>query len=878
MDWSHPLLLMLALPVVVLLVWFHRRTVHPMSLARRRALLVVRSTLVVLALLALASPAWQQMTDEQAVIFVTDHSQSQGVGGLRRAYERMDALAAELPQRTYVGVLSAGASVVVRRAPARRWEPLAPDEGLVADDGAQTDLAAAVALSQGLFPPGTARRIVLITDAVQTRGDLERAARDAAVAGVRIDAVPLAGERRPDVRVSRLRSSRSRSHEGASISLRADVESSLAAEGRVRLFENGIEVERRPLTLAVGEQTTVVFRRTPERRGLYNYRVRVEGFDGDAIPENDEAMSLVDVRGRPLILYVEGETDEADYLADAMAREGIRIELRPPEAVPDALQDLASYDGIIVSDVPAHRLATRTMGLIRDYVEKLGGGFLMIGGTKAFGVGGYYRTPIEDILPVKMKAPDVEERYATALALVIDRSGSMSGHKIEVAKSAAIATVDLLGPKDYVTVVSFDSQAAVVVPVTRAASKQGISDRIATLNAGGGTHIYPGMVRAYDGLSSVRAKAKHMLILTDGQTEGSGYRALATQMRAEGITISTIAVGIGADTALLEGIARAGGGQFYATVDPTNIPRIFTQDAMVHLGRLIREEAFVPQKVADPPMLKGWSGQQAPPLMGYVKTNPKATAQVPLVTDVGDPLLAHWRFGLGKVTAFTSDCKSRWAALWISGWPAGYSQFWSQVVREMAREPQGRHMDIRLVERGGHTRIVVDLLEDAARFRNEATVEADVFFVPANALGSSMDHLAHLPLEQEAPGRYGSRFFPDEPGVYLVRARSEADLVSAGLVHNVSSEAAAGRVDLSLLEKVCEVTGGTVLGSSEVGLPPGRRGHSRFVELAPLVLEALLVLFLVDVAIRRWENVLGMWEAAGRAVGALRRVSRRRAA
>ena len=113
----------------------------------------------------------------------------------------------------------------------------------------------------------------------------------------------------------------------------------------------------------------------------------------------------------------------------------------------------------------------RAMSVIKDYVEILGGGFVMIGGKNSFGVGGYYRTPIEEILPVKMKAPDYEERHSTALALVIDRSGSMCGEKIEICKSASIATVELLTRKDYVAVVAFDSNAHWVVPLTRVTSR-----------------------------------------------------------------------------------------------------------------------------------------------------------------------------------------------------------------------------------------------------------------------------------------------------------------------------------------------------------------------------------------------------------------------
>lgn len=862
MDWLRPTSLLLLLPAAALLLWFHRGSLHPMSLGRRRLLTALRAVLTILILLALAGPAWEEITKEEAVIFIMDHSQSQGESGMDAAFRRAADLAAQLPEDTLVGVVSAGASTKVLKMPARDHSIPPPDKELMRDNGAQTDLAAAVSLAGGLFPSGTARRLVLVTDGVETRCSLESACRDAALSDIVIDAVPAAGEARPDVRVVRLRSSRSRLHEGAGLRLSADIQSSLNGEGLIRLFENGIEVESRPLRLEVGRQSVEEFQRTPDRRNLYTYRVRLEGFEGDTLPDNNEAMTLVEVRGRPLLLYVEGEAGEAHYLAEAMEREGIRLDMRPPQSLPENLQDLAGYDAVILSDVPARLLTERSMDLIRDYVEQLGGGFLMIGGMNSFGVGGYYRTPIEDILPVKMKAPDQEERYATALALVIDRSGSMSGQKIEICKSAAIATAELLTRKDYIGVVAFDSQATWIVPMTRLTSQGTVASQIATINAGGGTNMQPGMTNAYEALRGVHAKVKHMIVLTDGHTAGGGYQSLAAQILSEGITISTVGIGAGADLGLLQTVANAGGGDFYSTSDPTTIPRIFTQDTMVHMGRLIREESFVPKQVERHPMLKGWSTDGAPPLMGYVKTNRKATSQVPLVTDLGDPLLAHWRFGLGKVTAFTSDCKTRWSALWITGWH-GYSQFWAQILRETAREPEGRHMDMRIDEDGKGARILVDLLEDAAQYRNEAAVGADVYFVPARALGSSLKHLTQVELDQTGPGCYEGRFDPNEPGVYLVRARAGAEMVSAGLVHNVSGEAATGQVDTGLLEKASYITGGTLLKDVDQRLPPSRTGHSRFVELYPYLLRMLLVLFLIDLAVRRWENVLGMAEWVG---------------
>ena len=860
MDWLNPKILLLALPLLGLLFWFDAGSSHPMSMRRRRMLLILRSLLVLLSLLALASPARVVSSRLQSVIFVLDHSQSEGEEGLAKVYATVRRIESRLPSSVSVGHVAAGSEGRILSYPGRGELPQKPRTDWLDEIGQETNYARAVALARGIFPSGSSRHIILVGDGQETHGRLEEAARQASVSGIHIHAAGVSGPARPDVRVTKVLASQARLNEGAALDLTAMVESSLAGEGRIRLFQNGIQVEERPLTVSVGQQQPVVFHLVPEKRNIYNYRVVVEGFEGrDAIPENNEALTLVDVRGKPLLLYVEGEPAEARFLAQAMEKEGIRLDVRSPEGLPETLQELAGYDGIILSDVAAHEIGEARMNAIRDYVENLGGGFIMIGGMKSFGVGGYYRTPIEEILPVKLKAPDMEEQQSSALALVMDRSGSMSGQKIEICKSASIATAELLSPKDYLGVFAFDSDVHVVVPMTRVTSTSAIASQIASLTAGGGTNVYPGMAAAREELAKVKAKVKHMIVLTDGQTTGEGYQALASQCHAEGITISTVAVGAGAQIGLLQAIAAAGGGQSYVTMDPTAITRIFTQDTMMHTGRMIREEAFEPKLVERHAMLRGWQEGSVPPLLGYVKTNRKATSQTLLVTDTDDPLLSTWRFGLGKVTAFTSDCKSRWSALWVSQWP-GYSSLWAQILRETARAPQGQFMDLRLEDEGEDVRINVDLLADAGSRKNDAVVEANVFFLPANALGSAMRLVEEKTLEQYGSGLYAGSFHPTKPGVYLVRARAGAQTVSAGHVHNPSAEVSTGQIDDSVLKKACELTGGTWLGDGSIDPVLEGSDVSRYLELTPYLLLMLLGLFLLDVAVRRWENLLGVGE------------------
>ena len=866
MDWAHPYLLLLFLPLAALAVLFHWRSTHPMPAGRRRALLVVRLVAVALCLLALAGPAYQATTREEAVIFVIDQSQSLGDEGIEEAYAAANRLADALPGSTRVGFVSAGSRTDLLRMPGEGSGEMAPPSAsLIADAGGDSDLAGAVRFAAGLFPAGTSRRIVYVGDGLETRGDLALAAREAGVSGVVIDALPIAGPARPDVRVVSLTPSRSRLHEGAHLALTATIESSIQGTGVARLFENGVEQDSQPITLDVGETKTVTFDRTPDSGALYKYRVRVDGFEGDTIPANDAAQALVDVRGRPLWLYIEGDPGEARYLTDAMAEEGIRVIPRPVEAIPRTLPDMAGYDGIIFSDIPAHELPENMMNLLRVYVDELGGGFLMIGGKNSFGVGGYYRTPIEEILPIKMQSPDKQEKYAVALCLVIDRSGSMGGPKIELAKSAASATVELLSSKDYMSVVAFDSSPTRVVPMQRVTSPQSIVNQISGLSAGGGTDIAVGMQAGRAELAEVSAKVKHMIVLSDGQSS-AGYVQVAAALLQEGVTVSTVAIGDGADVGSLTATANAGGGQFYQTNDASTLPRIFTQDAMTHMGRLIREDPFTPQQVERNEMISGWDAAAAPPLMGYVKTHRKATAQVPLVTDLGDPLLATWRYGVGKVTAFTSDCKSKWGALWIASWPGGYSQFWAQVLRETARQPQGQNMDIHLTREGDAVNVSVNLLEDPASYDNDAEVELNINYAPADAGDNQLQALERVTLEQVGPGRYEGRFVPRGSGLYFAQARSGGASVTAGLVESISGEASTGRTDTPLLTEVTASTGGTLLAPDAASLPDyARTGYSHYVELRPYLLIALLLLFLIDVALRRWENVLAIGSMVGMA-------------
>src|SRR5438552_4373253 len=142
----------------------------------------------------------------------------------------------------------------------------------------------------------------------------------------------------------------------------------------------------------------------------------------------------------------------------------------------------------------------RQMEVCRTYVQDLGGGLIMLGGDQSFGLGGYYKTTIEEILPVRSDFEREKETPSLAMVLVIDKSGSMGGQNIEMAKDAAKAAVELLGPKDKVGVIAFEGETFWVCEVQPASNRASIIDKISTIEAGGGTVMAPAMEAAYEAL------------------------------------------------------------------------------------------------------------------------------------------------------------------------------------------------------------------------------------------------------------------------------------------------------------------------------------------------------------------------------------------
>jgi Ca-activated chloride channel homolog len=523
--------------------------------------------------------------------------------------------------------------------------------------------------------------------------------------------------------------------------------------------------------------------------------------------------------------------------------------------MPDGLADLQNYELVILSNVPATALTQRQMEIARTYVQDLGGGLMMLGGEQSFGLGGYYKSVLEEVLPVRSDFEKEKEKPSLAMVLVIDKSGSMGGEKIELAKEAAKSAAELLGGSDKLGVIAFEGDSFWISEMQSASNKGRIIDDISRLEAGGGTNMYPAMEEAFAALQAAVAKLKHVIILSDGISAPGDFEGIANDMATSRITISTVGVGSGADEQLLEEIARIGQGRYYFTADPTSIPQIFAKETVAASKSAIDEQPFLPQVVRPSQTLADIDFEAAPFLLGYVMTRVKPTSELILATEKGDPLLAWWRYGLGMTVAFTSDAKSRWAAEWLS-WP-GYGKFWAQLVRHAMRKSETKGVLVEVKQQGRSATVTVDAVDAAGRYLNQAETELTVI--------DPQLRNRKLPMIQTAPGRYMARFDTPQPGAYHLELapKSQGTVAyrqSRGLMVGYADELRLRPTNETLLKSLAQVTGGAHAPAPSDVFAETDRTAERTTPLWPYLLMTAASLLVLDVALRRIDfNLLADW-------------------
>lgn len=890
-----------ALLLWAILPWLWPALLVTLTDVSRRQLalqLGVRTLLLLLLPAALAQPALLGERSQVSAVALVDISDSMSDKQVAAAAAQVEALRRRARERgDDLHVVTFGERPQLLPLPPAD-QPLPPLRAAKTpgpgSPRAGSNLQAAVQMAYGLHAPDTLRRILILSDGNQTEGDVLGEAQQARQRGVKVGYYPIAAEQEPEVLVRALRllagpDEGAQLKVGAPFSLEAEIYSSVDQRARVTLYQGSAENPgdgHRDVELTAGKNV-FRFRSEAQTAGYVSYRVAVAPVppEGGAAPQplrdhftdNNQALLSLAVRGKPKVLYIESEPTAKGYLVAALERESIEVEARNPYGLPRSAKDLLPYDLVLVSDVSSTLMSQAHMQAIESYVRDYGGGFVMTGGENSFGSGGYQGTQIEKLLPVRFEQEKKRDQPSLGLVLAIDRSGSMNGPKLELAKDAARATAEMLAPDDLIGVVAFDSQATPLVRLQRAQNRVRISSDISRLTSGGGTQLLPPLQEAYQQLVSAPAKIKHVILLTDGQAEYQNIIELVDQMVQNKITVSTVGVGSGADQTLLTAIAEHGGGRFYFTQDASSIPKIFTKETTQVARSALVEDRVRPVVAKYVELLDGVGIEGAPALRGYVATKPKPLAEVILTSPQGEPLLARWRQGLGQAVAFTSDVKNRWAADWLR-WP-GYTKFWAQLVRSamrhdgQGRTARGQGYDLSAVPSPPYVHVRVDAVASDDRFVSglDSTIEV---IAPTDALPSvgmpgvplgagKGKTVLSAPLPQTAPGRYEADLRLARTGAYLLRAVHRSPPPAPGVPGPIVAESwgtlslsypreyLALPPDLALLDQVAEITAGPRIKAADDALDPGDE-RTRFLRaLWPYLVGAAVGLLILDVFLRR---------------------------
>ena len=555
----------------------------------------MRMLLCAVLIVAMANPILSMRSDTTTTIFAADRSASTAeqeadiLAFLQQAQEAKG-------EKDVLGRISFGKRAGVEQMPDVQNHIATGFLSVVEEGG--TSLSAALRLAASILPQDSAKRVVLISDGKETEGDGIQQAQALAAQGISVDVYPLqSAEEVPEVQLTALELPEViRPNTRYELALRVDANTDTTAQ--VRLYKEQTLIADETVTIRSGENR-VVFSDLTERGGSVTYRAEVTAAQ-DTLSENNQMYAYTYIADIPRLLIVEQDDSGREW--ESMLSHQAAVTRLSAETAPTAMEQLAVYDGVILANVSAEHMPDGFLEALEVYVRTTGGGLLVSGGENAFALGGYRATVLEEILPVDMDLKTEGQEPDLTMIMVIGRSGSMmDGNygvtRIDMAKEAAIRSLAHFQEGDRVGVIAFDSQAEwTAQPQDVHQNIQSLTEQIGSIQAQGGTSILPALQMAAEAMEQENTKQKHILLLTDGQAEQSGYAALLQRMQAQGITLSAVAVGSDADTRLLEYLADAGGGRYYFTDEFTDLPEIFAKEPVLAGKEFLNQRSFYPQQ------------------------------------------------------------------------------------------------------------------------------------------------------------------------------------------------------------------------------------------------------------------------------------------
>jgi uncharacterized membrane protein len=803
--------------------------VREWSAAQRPGALLLKAASSVAIICALAQPRLTFFDTKVAVAILADTSRSTTEQDL----ERVSALASQIEQSrghhwTKVIPFARTTRNPMPQERSQTWNlRYTPGEA-----GNGTDIEAAVREAIGTLPGGMVRRVVLISDGNENLGSAARAAWQAQGLGIPVDTFALAGSPKPDLRVESI-SLPSLVFSGERFPIDLTVTAPRRAQARVDVTAEGKTLGLSDVTLEPGANHLRV-RASVTAIGAVDLAGKISA-NGLGQARFNEAVTIR--QPRALLLSRDPAGTEA-HLQKIL--ESSQFEVQLMSDVPDKFDDyqLVVFNNWDMESVPQWRKEA-----LEKFVQE-GGGLLWIAGERNVYVENKRSDdPLDRALPAKLAPPRTPE--GTCVILIIDKSSSMEGKKMELARLAAIGVIENLRPIDQVGVLIFDNSFQWAVPVRRAEDRSLIKRLISGITPDGGTQIAPALTEAYRRILYQNAVYKHIVLLTDGISEEGDSLSLSREASNSRITISTVGLGQDVNRAYLEKIAAFAKGKSYFLNEPSGLEQILLKDVMEHTGSTAVEKAVQAMVAKPAEVLDGVAIESAPPLHGYVRYTAKPTADTILSVADRDPLLVRWQYGLGRAAVFTSDAKSRWAASWLA-WK-GFDRLWANVARDLL--PHAQTSEAQAEYDSSSDELVIDYR--LGRKIEEPSSIPDIYVLGGNGFRRPVK------VSKVAAGNYrGIVPIGRNQGLFRVRPLVESRAFPEIGFYRQEDELLDYGSNELLLRQIAKSTGGRFQPSVKEIYDAGDRSAPSTIELWPGLLALAILFNLIELFLRKWRGIL----------------------
>ncbi len=651
----HPIWLVLAIPLAISLwIW-----PQPSKLLQ-----TLRITAIILVVLAMCRLAIRLPSRAGTIVVVADRSLSMPENAATRQKETIDLLQHAMKTDDRLAVVSFGEKPVIDRSP--QTGEFSGFIGQVGRDG--SDLGKALETAVSLIPPEGGARILVLSDGRWTGKDPAAVAVRAAARGIAIDYRTMERPSANDVAIQSI-DAPSNVTPGASFMVTAWVRSPVGQEVSYQLLRGNTRIASGKRTMRTG-LNRLTFRDQAADPGAVKYTLTVSSKQNDPIPENNQAKMLVGVEGPKPILCV--TPTETSALVTLLKAGRLQIKARQSDQCNWALEDLAAYSAVLIENVPAQKIGVHAMENIAAWVSETGTGLVMTGGRRSYGPGGYFRSPLEPIMPVSMELRAEHRKFKLAIVVAVDRSGSMAVSvgggktKMDLANLATAEVLDMLSDMDEFGVIAIDSSPHVIADLRTVDQNRQLRSKILrTQSMGGGIFVYTALKAAAEMLMSAEAGTRHIILFSDAQDseEPGKYRELLAECRKADITVSVIGLGSRSDrdADFLVDIAKRGDGRCFFTTDATELPRLFAQDTFVVARSTFIDEPTPFKTTGAMISLTGQSFKNPPNLGGYnlCYIRPKANLAAITTDEYAAPVVAAWQAGSGRVVAYTGEADGK---------------------------------------------------------------------------------------------------------------------------------------------------------------------------------------------------------------------------